>query len=61
MQMKEQDKNTQEQINKEEITKIPKNKFLIMIVKLFQNQGVPKSKNGMDKMQVSFNTFNMSL
>ena len=35
--MKEQDKNTQEQINKEEIAKIPKNKFLIMIVKLFQN------------------------
>lgn len=36
MEMKEQDKNTQEQINKEEIGKIPKNKFLIMIVKMFQ-------------------------
>jgi len=37
MQMKEQDKNTQEQINKEEIAKIRKIKFLIMIVKMFQN------------------------
>ena len=35
--MKEQGKNLQNQINKEEVGKLPKNEFRVMIVKMIQN------------------------
>ena len=34
--MKEQGRNSQDQINKEEISKLPEKEFRIMIVKMFQ-------------------------
>jgi len=36
-QMKEQTRNTQVQINEEEISKLPEKEFKIMIVKMIQN------------------------
>ena len=51
--MKGQARNTQDQINKEEIGKLPEKEFRIMIVKMIQNL-----KNRMQKMQESINTFN---
>ena len=49
-QMKEQTINTEVQINKEEISKLPEKEFRIMIVKMTKN-----FENKMEKMQESFN------
>ena len=51
VQMKEQSRNTQDQINKEEIGKLPEKAFRVMIVKMFQNL-----ENRMEKMQETINT-----
>ena len=51
--MREQGKNSQYQINEEEISKLPEKEFRIMIVKMIQNL-----KYRMEKMQESINTFN---
>ena len=48
--MKEQTKNTEAQINEEEIGKIPEKEFRIMIVKIIKNL-----ENRMEKMQESIN------
>ena len=48
--MKEQTSNTQEQINEEEIGKLPEKEFRIMIVKMIKNL-----ENKMQKMQQSIN------
>ena len=55
-QMKEQGKNSQYQINEEEICKLHEKEFKVMIVKMTQNP-----KNRMEKMQGSINTFNKDL
>ena len=47
-QMKEKTRNTEVQINEEEIGKLPENEFRIMIVKMIKNL-----KNRMEKMQES--------
>ena len=47
-QMKEQTRNTEVQINEEEIGKLPENEFRIIIVKLIKNL-----ENKMEKMQQS--------
>ena len=49
-QMKKQTRNTEVQINEEEIGKLPEKEFRIMIVKLIKNL-----KNKMEKMQESIN------
>ena len=49
-QMKEQIRNTDVQINKEEIGKLPEKEFRIMIVKIIKNL-----ENKMEKMQESIN------
>ena len=49
-QMKEQIKNTEVQINEEEIGKLPEKEFRIMIVKMIKNL-----ENKMEKMQESIN------
>ena len=49
-QMKEQIKNTEDQINEEEICKLPEKEFRIMIVKIIKNL-----ENKMEKMQESIN------
>jgi len=49
-QMKEQTRNTEVQINEEEIGKLPEKEFRIMIVKMIKNL-----ENKMEKMQESFN------
>ena len=49
-QMKEQTRNTEVQINEEEIGKLPEKEFRIMIVKMIKNL-----ENKMDKMQESIN------
>jgi len=49
-QMKEQTKNTEVQINEEEIGKPPEKEFRIMIVKMIKNL-----ENRMEKMQQSIN------
>ena len=48
--MKEQIKNTEVQINEEEIGKLPEKEFRIMIVKMIKNL-----ENKMEKMQESIN------
>ena len=48
--MKEQTRNTQVQINEEEISKLPEKEFKIMIVKMIKNP-----ENKMEKMQESIN------
>ena len=48
--MKEQTRNTEVQINEEEIGKLPKKEFRIMIVKMIKNL-----ENRMEKMQESIN------
>ena len=48
--MKEQTRNTEVQINEEEIGKLPEKEFRIMIVKMIKNL-----ENKMEKMQVSIN------
>ena len=52
-QMKKQDRNSQDQINKEEISYLPEREFRIMIVKMLQ-----RLENRMEKMQEAFNTVN---
>ena len=49
-QMKEQTRNTEVQINEEEIGKLPEKQFRIMIVKMIKNL-----ENKMEKMQESVN------
>ena len=49
-QMKEQTRNTEIQINEEEIGKVPEKEFRIMIVKIIKNL-----ENKMEKMQESIN------
>ena len=49
-QIKEQNRNTEVQINKEEIGKLPEKEFRIMIVKMIKNL-----ENRMEKMQESTN------
>ena len=49
-QMKEQTRNTEVQINEEEIGKLPEKEFGIMIVKMLKNRG-----NKMEKMKESIN------
>ena len=49
-QMKEQARNTEVEINEEEIGKIPEKEFKLMIVKMFKNL-----ENKMQKMQQSIN------
>ena len=49
-QMKEQMRNTEVQINEEEIGKLPEKEFRIMIVKMIKNL-----ENKMEKMQESIN------
>ena len=48
--MKEQTRNTEVQINEEEIGKLPEKEFRIMIVKVIKNL-----ENKMEKMQESIN------
>ena len=48
--MKEQTRNTEIQINEEEIGKLPEKEFRIMIVKMIKNL-----ENKMEKMQESIN------
>ena len=48
--MKEQTRNTDIQINEEEIGKLPEKEFRIIIVKMIKNL-----ENKMEKMQESFN------
>ena len=50
IQMKGQTRNTEVQINKEEIGKLPEKEFRIMIVKMIKNL-----ENKMEKMQVAIN------
>ena len=50
VQMKEQTRNTEVQINEEEISKLPEEEFRIMIVKMIKNL-----ENKMEKMQESIN------
>ena len=54
--MREQGKNSQDQINEEEISKLPEKEFRIMIVKM-----IPNLKYRMEKMQESINAFNKYL
>ena len=49
-QMKEQARNTEVQVNEEEIGKLPEKEFRIMIVKMTKNL-----ENKMEKMQESIN------
>ena len=49
-QMKEQTRNTEVQINEEEIVKLPEKEFRIMIVNMIKNL-----ENNMEKMQESIN------
>ena len=49
-QMKEQTRNTEVQINEEEIDRFPEKEFRIMIVKMIKNL-----ENKMEKMQESIN------
>ena len=50
LQMKEQGKNLQDQINEDEIDNLPEKEFRIMIVKMIQNLG-----NRMKRIQETFN------
>ena len=49
--MKEQRRNSQHQINKEEISNLSEREFIIMVVKMFQ-----RLENRMEKMQETINT-----
>ena len=49
-QVKEQTRNTEVQINEEELGKLPEREFRIMIAKMIKNL-----ENKMEKMQESFN------
>ena len=50
LQMKEQGKNLQDQINEDEIGNLLEKEFRVMIVKMIQNLG-----NRMEKIQETFN------
>ena len=50
-QMKEQTRNTEVQVNEEEIGKLPEKEFRIMVVKMIRNL-----ENKMEKMQESTKT-----
>ena len=52
-QMKEQGRNSQDQINEEEISHLPEREFRIMIVKMLQ-----RLEKRMEKMQEAFSTVN---
>ena len=52
-QMKEQGRNSRDQINEEEISNLPEREFRIMIAKMLQ-----RFENRMEKMQDAFNTVN---
>ena len=52
-QMKEQGRNSQDQINEEEISNLPEREFRIMIVKMLQ-----RLENRMEKIQETINTVN---
>ena len=54
--MKEQARNTQDRINKEEIGKLPEKEFRVLIVNMIQNL-----ENRMEKMQESINILNKEL
>ena len=54
-QMKEQTRNTEVQINEEEVGKLPEKELRIMITETFQNL-----ENRMKKMQEAINTINTS-
>ena len=55
-QMKEQTRNSETEINEEEIDKLPEKEFRIMIIQIIQNL-----KNRMEQMQESINTFSKDL
>ena len=50
LQAKEKDKNPRDQINEEEIGKLPEKEFRVMIVNMIENHG-----NKMEKIQETFN------
>ena len=50
LQMKQQGKNQQDQINEDEIGKLREKEFRVMVVKMIQNLG-----NRMEKIQETFN------
>ena len=52
-QMKKQGRNSQDQINEEEISNLPEREFRIMMVKMLQ-----RLENRVEKMQEAFNTVN---
>ena len=54
--MKKEGKNSQNQINEEEIGKLYEKEFRVMIVKMIQNL-----ENRMEKIQESVNTFSKDL
>ena len=54
LQMKEQDKNSQEQLNEEEICNLPEREFRVMIVKMSQNLG-KRMEAKIKKIQQMFN------
>ena len=49
--MKKQGGNSQDQINKEEISNLPERELRIMVVKIFQ-----RLENRMERIQETFNT-----
>ena len=51
--MKKEGRNSQDQINEEEISNLPEREFRIMMVKMLQI-----IENRMEKMQKAFNTVN---
>ena len=51
--MKKQGRNSQDQINEEELSNLPEREFRIMIVKMLQ-----RLENRTEKMQEAFNTVN---
>ena len=54
LQMKEQDKNLKEQLNKEEISNPPENYFRIMMVKMIQDLG-KRMEAQIEKIKEMFN------
>ena len=53
-QMKEQDRNLQDQINEKEIGNLPEKEFRVMIVKMIQNLG-KRMEAWIEKIQEMFN------
>ena len=52
-QMKEKGRNSQDRINKDEISNLPEREFRIMVIKMLQ-----RLENTIEKMQETFNTVN---